>query len=770
MLLSAIIPVICFGAAFAADTLLEKKFGSDKKFADTAGKFRKKLIGAACLLLCIFLLLHAITASNMINGESGLSAAAMTVSSLLAFGALLAGRYSDEKLGKLLNTGALCALILLTAEVFIFNGKSFGTVYVNEELLPSNMEITGSAGATADEEITVECGNSKLTINDLPDDINDIEMEFDAEEPIPPFDVKLSITDDNLSLREYTLQHKRISGQDTKLSMSFKPYKTLRSLRINIDGVGGKMTIRNIRVLSKPAYAFSDIRFFSLLTLVMLLAAIKIYRFCEVTYDNRKNSHIIAVAAMMLLVIFTGYFFSAPDQTPREYASDADYLDDPYASTLQAFLNGQVYLNAKVAPELENLDNVYDDSERSDKGVDFLWDYAYYKGHYYCYFGAAPVITFYYPYYKVTGYVPTMAMANNFFIIMGLMFMCLTVLAAIKLLKLKPNLLLLLLIMPTAAATIGIWFTANCIDRYTVPSATGLCYIMLCLSAGMTAITTKNKKLKPLLLFFSGAALALCVASRPTIALCAAILVPYFWRILFDKKEKLPWRIALAASFLIPLMTGAVLIMKYNAARFDSPFQFGAIYQLTVSNAGANKLSLARIPDAVIHYFIHPPKLRSSFPFIETAPVYLENYPAYTYISSGCGALMFPVLMFGAFMLPYAFGKKSKELPDRSRRQLIWICLAVSFITAWLDMSLGGIVTHYLFDFTPLLFIVAMLGIFRGCSKPHENKGRYILAGVSMAATIVFTLALCLDINGSSMIQHCPAVLDRAEDLIIFWQ
>lgn len=769
MLLSAVIPMICFCAAFGADTVLGKKFAGDKKIAETAGKFRKKLVGAVCVLICVFILLCAVASANMINGESGLSAAAVTAVSLLTFSAMTADRYAGEKTAKLLKRGAVWALIFIAAEVFIFNGKCFGTIYVNEPVSPYDIEISGS-GETENEDELSMTGYTKLILTDLPDNINDIEMELDGEKDISPVEVKLSITDDNLSSREYTLQHKRVSCCDTKLSMSFKPYGKLRSIIISFDGVDKKLIIRNIRVLSKPAYAFSNTRFFVLLAAALILIAIKVYRFYEVTYDSRKNSHIIAVAAMMLLVVFTGYFFSVPDQTIREYSPEADYLDDPYAATLKAFIKGQVYLDVKADPALETLDNIYDDSERTDKGVNFLWDYAYYKGHYYCYFGAAPVVTFYYPYYNLTGGIPTMAMANNFFMVMGLLFMCLTILSAIKLLKVKPNLLLLLLLMPTAAATIGIWFSGNCIDRYTLPSVTGLCYIMLCLASGMTALNTKNKKLKPLLLFISGAALALCAASRPTIALCAAVLIPYFWRVLFDKNEKLPWRLSLAASFLVPLAAGAVIIMKYNAARFDSPFQFGAIYQLTISNAGANKLSLARIPDTILHYFIHLPRLRNSFPFIETAPVYMENYTAYTYISSGCGVLMYPVIMFGAFMLPYAFGKKSKEQSDKNRRQLVWICLAVSFITAWLDMSLGGIVTHYLFDFTPMLFLVTMLGIFRGCDKPHENKGRYILAGVSMAATIIFTLALCLDIGDGGLIRHCPQFLDRAEDLLIFWQ
>ena len=52
----------------------------------------------------------------------------------------------------------------------------------------------------------------------------------------------------------------------------------------------------------------------------------------------------------------------------------------------------------------------------------------------------------------------------------------------------------------------------------------------------------------------------------------------------------------------------------------------------------------------------------------------------------------------------------------------------------------------------------------------HNGKAQIILAGVSMAATIVFTLALCLNISDGGLNRHCPQLLDRAEDILIFWQ
>ena len=103
MLLSAVIPMICFCAAFGADAVLGKKFAGDKKIAETAGKFRKKLVGAVCVLICVFILLCAVASANMINGESGLSAAAVTAVSLLTSSAMTADRYAGEITSKLLK-------------------------------------------------------------------------------------------------------------------------------------------------------------------------------------------------------------------------------------------------------------------------------------------------------------------------------------------------------------------------------------------------------------------------------------------------------------------------------------------------------------------------------------------------------------------------------------------------------------------------------------------------------------------------------------------
>ena len=210
--------------------------------------------------------------------------------------------------------------------------------------------------------------------------------------------------------------------------------------RFNAPSTNTDPTISGIRALSAPRYSFSDARYFFLLILCIIVAAIKEYRFYSVVYDRKKTSHIFAVAGMTLAVVISATFLAVPDQHGRPYPDTPDIGNDPFAATFDAFMKKQSWLDLEVDPRLAEMSDPYDNNLRAELQVGFNWDYAFYKGHYYCYFGAAPVVTFYYPYYKLTGFIPTLATANNFFTALASLFVCAAILAFVRAMKLKANL------------------------------------------------------------------------------------------------------------------------------------------------------------------------------------------------------------------------------------------------------------------------------------------------------------------------------------------
>ncbi|SEH68504.1 hypothetical protein SAMN02910265_02114 [Ruminococcus flavefaciens] len=769
MLWSIIIPPIIFFISLSIMNICDKKY-SDNKKKDASKSTMKNLAAALGCLICAMVLLSAVTSVGMIDGNSGISLIGSALTSAAVFGAVLARRYKAPRIGAFLKKSAICACVILAAEVLIFNGKSFTSQKTDQTLSTSDITLGANAESSADNDISVT-GDSDMKMYNIPEDARVLLVSLDAEGgSSTPFDVKLSMTDKNFSTQDIIVQHKRTCGRNSELSLCFEPYEKLNSLTLTLSGVTKTINIHKIRALSAVPYSFSDLRFILLYIIVIGCLAIKAFGFYAVDYDSKKRSHVIAVAAVIVLCTLSGLCLRQPDQEGRPYTGTEKYTDDPFAMTLDAFEKDQVYLDLDADPALDELENVYDSGLRGNSQAFAYWDLAYYNGKYYSYFGVAPVLTFYYPYYKLTGKLPTLAMANNFYTVIGILFMCLTVLAALKLLKIKPKLLLLLLMLPTAAATMGFWTLGNEIDRYTLPTISGLCFLMISLFTGMTACTTANKKLKPVLLIIGGTALALSVASRPTVALCGAVLVPFFIGILLDKKEKLGYRLGLAASFVAPLIAGAALIMKYNAARFGSPFDFGAAYQLTVSDIHANTLRLSNLPSAIYHYFLQMPKSKPAFPFFETGFNGLENYGSYVYTVIGFGALTLPVILFGTLLQPQAFGPKTKELGDRCRRWFLAICLAMSVFLAWADFCLGGFITHYVFDIMPLMTFAAMIGIFRGCSNPSVHKSRYVLSGISMALTMVFIFGQLFNWGEGTIMKHFPSLIDTLEDAVIFWK
>ena len=86
-------------------------------------------------------LLSAITASNMIDGKSGISVLGAALTSAAVFGAVLVRRYDAPRVKAFLKKSAIFTAALLLAEVFIFNGKSFASLNVNEAIPASDMSL-----------------------------------------------------------------------------------------------------------------------------------------------------------------------------------------------------------------------------------------------------------------------------------------------------------------------------------------------------------------------------------------------------------------------------------------------------------------------------------------------------------------------------------------------------------------------------------------------------------------------------------------------------
>ncbi|MBR3759683.1 MAG: hypothetical protein IKK47_01635 [Ruminococcus sp.] len=759
----------------------EKKLSKDEKKQlrkeerEKRKKSEKILLMIMITEIVLFIILNLISMYAMNFNGLYISPVAVAVSGILPFAAVTVRYFKgDGKLFIFLKRISVAAIVLISAEVVLFNGKSFDKEK-NKNIIPANM-IQMSDGAVVENDRIVVNASSSLTLNYVPDGTNALIIDFDRkiDENSNTISVGLFLKDENLSRSFELIQNKITMACDRDTTLSFQPYGKVKALRLDIGEVHSPVTINSITAVSAIPFHFSMIRFLILLGVCAAVFAVLSFELWRVSYQSRKPLHILITELMAIVCTLSVFIMTDPFKKPEEYDSENAGNLNPYNQTLDAFLKKQVSLDIDVQPELETLDNVYDTSERNEKEIHGRWDYAYYKGKYYCYFGCAPVLTYNLPYYLITGKLPSTDMTLGFFSVLAAYFLCRMLLAAVRLFAPKANLLIILSFMAVTPGLSGLYYCVNVGSTYNIPIACGLCWLFLCLWTGFEACLTSKKPLKLVLLSVSGISLAFCTASRPGIALCSVILIPLFIGILRNKEQKPVFRGAQAVCFCVPLLIGGILLMMYNNARFGSPFDFGYKYQLTVSNVSANSLSFAGLPPMLYHYFFQLPRAAAVFPFFEPTYCILYNYQKYTFLADCIGVFTYPVIAAGFLMIPSALKKNRFSnncgVTAIQQKSVIILCFAMALFIAWQDFCLGGAVTRYVIDFMPLLMIGVLLCILRGSSNPEKHTMRYGLIIASCAATFVISCLLTIQVKDGSLMRRFPNLYDTVEDLMIFWQ
>lgn len=801
--LTLIIPLIFYAAsAFYLSVFFSDKAKAEKQAAsDKAGKPKTEKKSAAAskknkgkgsepfktLLVILlaevifFLLLTAVVKAFMFNG-SKLPILPLAVTSALPFAAACCffrfDNGKESRVYKLLRSAAVFAAVLMALEVVIFNGKSLthgttDTVFKRDSFRTEGIPDDGVSDPTFINE-------GSVIIDDLPDGVKAVIVKMEQEERYDvyhesrPYICELLFQDDNFTQTYIPAQSKYVTTFDGECDFSLKPYGKLRSVKIHVNWLSNPVTIHEIRVLSAIPFSFIQARFFALLFVLTLISAVRVFGLHRITYSTRKRSHRIALDIMSILCACTAIFFYKPEMKSEKYVKELQPLGNPYAVQAAAFEEGQVSLLYNADPNMANVENIYSNDTRSASGVSYLWDYAYKDGKYYCYFGVSPTITLFYPVLHIKHKVLPIPKAIFIFSIFGMFFLCQTIIAAVKLLAPRANLLLLMLSMPTAIGSVGYYYILNYADMYCVPLACGLMYLALSLWLGFSAYLTHKKGRRLVMLTFSGIALALAVGSRPGMALGSVVLVPFFLKLLLDKKEKLSFRIGEASCFTVPLFIGAALLMWYNNVRFGSPLDFGAAYQLTVSDIHANSVSASGLPAAIYHYFFMPLRPRGVFPFFEQQSWGLNNYGSYAYIDYSIPVFTLPLIALGFLLLPMCFKKKNTccckgtTVLQRNAYYVLAICMAL-FI-AWEDFCLGGVIQRYVIDVMPLMTLVAVPAILRVNVKPAKRRYLYNMTVICICTTFVLNWLLAISHRLGNIHLHNPGLQEKLEDMIIFWR
>ncbi|MBP3867429.1 MAG: cytochrome C oxidase Cbb3, partial [Eggerthellaceae bacterium] len=590
---------------------------------------------------------------------------------------------------------SLAAIVVLAAllEVFLFNINFFRTMSYDE------VDLSDRLGLALDDDGSYRLSeaNHAMTFADLDIPVHNIHIDFDGSQPAQLLTLKIMFTDEAhqtfFDTTEYTVG---VPEVDVSTVVSESEYIHLNAsgnvgtLTIDLvgDDVSYPIALESLTVNAPEPFNFNTLRF-SIVALVMTLCWLfrpksRIYQISMVDEPLFTKRAIIAAVVVEVLVVssflFMGSNLVGVASKSYNYGSwDRDSVVNvfdvggenaqQYAMLAQAMAKGQLYLDEQPPEWLVEMEDPYDkglrDEARKAGGEDYLFDAAYYDGHYYVYFGVVPVLMFYLPFYLVTG--------QNFPTAIGVLIALVAfILGCTALLDRfaryhfkRVSLGIYLLLQIPLVMCSGALYLAKFPTFYSLPI---MC--ALALSAwGLYLWMRGRASERPEGWYLAGSlCMALVVGCRPQLLVLSCVAFPLFWRRYITKRRLFTPEGAREFACLIgPYFVVAAGIMWYNWARFGSPTNFGANYNLTVHDMPKRGFALGRIATALFAFFIQPPTVDGTFPFLLPA-VFDTSYMGQTVREVTFGGVFacLPIL----WIIPFAQPLLRRRFEQRSTKTI----------------------------------------------------------------------------------------------------
>ena len=321
-----------------------------------------------------------------------------------------------------------------------------------------------------------------------------------------------------------------------------------------------------------------------------------------------------------------------PDTDPDRYAIKNK---NQYELMADALLDGKIYLEyGDMDRRLLEMPNPYDTKARRELGIRYHWDHAFYKGRYYMYFGVVPVFLLFIPFKLITGASLTTYHATQVFVGMSIIGLFLFFRLLSK--RFFPKLSFMVYLFLGAA--VSVTSMVHCVAKpamYMTAFSAAFCMEIWSVYFYVKAVwaTKTEDENRAIFRAFLGALFgALAFGCRPSIALGNLIVIPCLIVFLRERKfsGKLLLKLVAAAS---PYIIIGALLMFYNYARFENPFEFGQSYQLTVADQSAygslfSRLSARGLLNGATYFLTRSEDLTAEFPHIVEGGVFY-TYPVF---------------------------------------------------------------------------------------------------------------------------------------------
>jgi len=418
--------------------------------------------------------------------------------------------------------------------------------------------------------------------------------------------------------------------------------------------------------------------------------------------DRKQN--VIYILSVITLILFS-WICAYTSVVEKEIQAQQynKYLVD-------ALIEGRVNLDVGNPEKMLKAERPYDlgwlDKNKYERDKDWYGDWVYYKGKFYCYFGAVPALLLYVPYTLITG--KYLSNHGGIFLFAAISIILLARLWRFFVKKYMPDarFVFYLLSFLTLFFASG-WFCPLRFTRfYSIVSAGGFMFVI----AGVLLLfeSVEREKVDRSKLFFACACFALSVGCRPHL-LFASLLVPVvLW------KYKLWKHLPLVA---IPYIAVAIPMCIYNYVRFGSILDFGTNYNMTNLNLAAYGLlnPIGRVINTFntsMAYLFTLNGYSFFYPYVESIPQDGRFFwPITRFYDKGCGIINFPIVLCLFYFFKSILVKKDRPKTFYISTAFLAVAAVLIVINSWMVGHSG----RYIIDFAVFIILPSLFGAYYWC-------------------------------------------------------
>lgn len=454
-----------------------------------------------------------------------------------------------------------------------------------------------------------------------------------------------------------------------------------------------------------------------------------------------------------------------------------------YGALAHSLLNGRLDLQRDPPAAMAEMQNPYDTAARQSAAPDALWDVAYYQGRYYVYFGIVPCLLFQLPFELLTG-VPDLPPSLAMIVMAWLLILAVFGLVRQAAQRWFPSASAAACLLAAAGIAGGsqVYYLLLRPSVYEYAILCGAAFVLLALWQWLCAANTPVQHHGKIMLHMALGSLcmALVAGCRPQMELFAVLCLPIFWpQYIRQKRLRSKQGITEAIAFVLPVILVALGLMAYNAARFGSPFDFGANYNLTSNDMTHRGFRIGRLAPALFTYFLSLPVVQAVFPYLAGTKMQ-TNFMGMTITEVFYGGALVSLPLLWAFAaLPLLRRRMARQ---KALRAMVLLPVLLAVILAALDCQMAGVLYRYLSDYlTPLLFAAALVWLWAesalaprvqaAASGSILHTVQHMLQGAMLAAVAVgICYSFCVYFAAEpGLLGQNPALYQNVSRLVQFW-